>query len=135
MMKIEVLYSSLEHARFYHKMLDMCSCKDTYHRALVYSLGICRETRDHIREIYDFKTDFINPECLHYGWQTGGSSRVVRLAFNLYCCCVPSIDHVKDILEEAERYTPDELFACSYAPYFWQAIKLRYPEYCEKEAS
>ena len=40
MMKIEVLYSSLEHACFYHKMLDMCSCKDTYHRALVYSLGI-----------------------------------------------------------------------------------------------
>ncbi len=134
-MKTVILFSSIEHARFFHKMLNVCYCKDTCHQALLYSLGICKETRDHFREIYDFKTDFINLKCLRDGWQTSESSRVVRLAFNLYFCGVPSIDDVKSVLEEAELYTPDALFACVYAPYFWQAIKLRYPEYCDKEVS
>lgn len=28
-------------------------------------------------------------------------------------------------------YAPSEIFCCSYAPYFWEAIKIRYPEYTE----
>jgi len=24
----------------------------------------------------------------------------------------------------------EELFYCGYAPYFWQAVKIRYLEYC-----
>jgi hypothetical protein len=27
------------------------------------------------------------------------------------------------------RYGVDEIFCCGYAPYFYEAIKLRYPEY------
>ena len=27
--------------------------------------------------------------------------------------------------------TPDEIFCCSYAPYYFEAIMLRYPEYLE----
>ena len=26
-------------------------------------------------------------------------------------------------------YAPSEIFCCSYAPYFWEAIQIRYPEY------
>ena len=27
-------------------------------------------------------------------------------------------------------YVVDEIFTCSYAPYYWEAIRLRFPEYC-----
>ncbi len=28
-----------------------------------------------------------------------------------------------------------DIFCCGYAVYFWQSIKLRYPEYCQKQKS
>lgn len=48
-------------------------------------LGIDRDTREHINRIYDFKSGCVKTECLHEGWQTSGSVRIVRMAFNLYC--------------------------------------------------
>ncbi len=32
-------------------------------------------------------------------------------------------------MDECRRYTVEELFCCAYAPYFWQAVQIRYPEY------
>lgn len=29
----------------------------------------------------------------------------------------------------SEYYNPSEIFCCSYAPYFVEALKIRYPEY------
>ena len=29
----------------------------------------------------------------------------------------------------SKEYAPSEIFCCSYAPYFWDAIKIRYPDY------
>ena len=82
--------------------------------------------------IYNFKTGCVKTECLHEGWQTSGSIKVVRMAFNLYCDGTPSVndyDGVEEQVDECRRYTVDELFCCAYAPYFWQAIQIRYPEY------
>lgn len=64
---------------------------------------------------------------------TSGSAKIVRMAFNLYCNNTPSIDAHKDAeeqLRECKEYTVEELFSCEYARYFWEAIKIRYPEYC-----
>ena len=58
---------------------------DVYHKSLCYCLGISDDTRRNINRIYDFKTGCVKPECLHDGWQTSGSEKVVRMAFNLYC--------------------------------------------------
>ena len=55
------------------------------------------------------------------------------MAFNLYCNGTPSVDDYKkreDQLLECSQYTVEELFCSGYARYFWEAIKLRYPEYC-----
>lgn len=112
-----------EHERFYVQMLDAEKCSDGYHRALFYTLGISRETRSHIRDLYDFSNGGIKPEGLSAPWQTGGTIRVCRLAFNLWNGWTEAGD---------ERYsTPHELFDCSYAPYFFEAIRLRYPDYCQ----
>ena len=32
-------------------------------------------------------------------------------------------------LKEAVLYSVEELFYCSYAPFFWQAVQIRYPEF------
>ena len=34
----------------------------------------------------------------------------------------------------SSAYAPSEIFCCSYAPYFWEAIKIRYPEYTRFES-
>ena len=55
--------------------------------------------------------------------------RVIRMAFNLYCDGMPSVKCTRQKIEECQNYSVSELFCCSYAPFFWQAIQLRYPEY------
>ena len=85
-----------------------------------------------VYRIYDFKTGCVITECLHEGWQTSGSVRVIRMAFNLYCNGTPSVSDYEDAeeqVDECRQYTVEEIFCCAYAPYFWQAIQIRYPEY------
>ncbi|MCU6711553.1 DUF6075 family protein [Paenibacillus sp. J5C_2022] len=115
-----------EHEQFYHQMLNERKCNDSYHRALFYTLGIAHDTRNHIRDLFDFSNGGIKPEGLSAAWQTGSSARVSRLAFNLWNGWSES---------GGERYSmPHELFDCNYALYFFEAIRLRYPEYCRGRA-
>lgn len=103
-----------------------------YHKALCYCIGMNEDTRRNVDRIYNFKTGCVKPECLHEGWQTSGSAKVVRMAFNLYCNGTPSVDDeqgTEEQVDECRRYSVEDLFCCCYAPYFWQAIQIRYPEY------
>lgn len=84
-----------------------------YHKALCYCIGINNDTRRNANRIYDFKTGRVKTECLQEGWQTSGSVKVVRMAFNLYCNSTPSVDDYKDAeeqLNECRQYTVEELF-------------------------
>ena len=87
-----ITFMNKEHKEFYLEYLPKCRWKDVYHKALVYCLGIDRDTRKHVNRIYDFKNGSVKPECLQEGWQTSGSVRVVRMAFNLYCNRYESLD-------------------------------------------
>lgn len=76
--------------------------------------------------------------CLQEGWQTSESLKVVRMAYNLYCNCMPSVSDytdVKEQMDECRLYTAENLFNCAYAPYFWQAVQIRYPEYASYDHS
>lgn len=126
-------FRNQEHEEFYIENLMRCRYQDAYHKALIYCLGISSDTRRNIKRIYDFNTGDIKPKCLQEGWQTSGSLRVVRLAFNLYCNGTPSVSgkrNVTDKLAECRCYTVEDIFCCEYARYFWEAIRIRYPEYC-----
>ena len=98
----------------------------------MYCLGISGDTRRNIERIFDFSKGSVKPKCLEEGWTTSGSARVVRMAFNLFCNGTPSVHGLKGEakLEECQRYTVEDMFCCEYAVYFWEAIKVRYPEYC-----
>lgn len=129
----KIIFKNEEHRRFYEEYLQKCRVKDTYHKALVYCLGINRDTRQHAGSVYDFGTGYVKTECLKQGWVTSGSERVIRMAFNLYCGGAPSIydyDDPEKQLGECANYAADELFCCGNARYFWEAVKIRYPEYC-----
>ena len=38
-------------------------------------------------------------------------------------------EDAEEQVDECRQYTVEEIFCCAYAPYFWQAIQIRYPEY------
>ena len=128
----EIIFINEAHEKFYYEKLKEVREQDAYHKALCYCLGISSDTRRNINSIYDFKTGDIKTECLREGWQTGSSMKVVRLAFNLYCNGTPSVDDYKEPEEqiyECMKYTVEDLFCCTYALFFWQAIQIRYPDY------
>jgi len=115
-------FADREHKAFFSEMLAKTRNNDTYHQAFFYAMGICAETRRNIHTLFDFKEDGIRPEGLAAAWQTGGTRRLCRLAFNLWNGWTEE--------EKENRSTPYELFDCGFAPYFFEAIRLRYPEYC-----
>ena len=128
----ELIFISEAHEKFYYEKLKEVRYEDVYHKALIYCLGICNDTRNNIYRIFDFQNGLVKPKCLNEGWQTSGSTKVVRMAFNLFCNGMPSVENYRkkdDQLKEAASYSVEDLFCCSYAPYFWQAIQIRYPEY------
>ena len=84
-----IIIISDAHEKFYYEKLKEVRYQDVYHKALVYCLGVNRDTREHIDQIYDFKTGYVKTECLREGWQTSGSVKAIRMAFNLYCDGAP----------------------------------------------
>ena len=114
------------HEQEYKALLQRmnASNRDVYRKALAYLITADDECKKHIDNIYDFEECCIIPRCLNEGWQTGTSLKTCRLAFNLYNGGLGWCD-------EDDRYlvTPAELFCCSLAPFYLEAVKLRYPEY------
>lgn len=132
-----IIFQTKEHEDFFFSKIQKCRYQDVYHAALVYCLGLSEDTRKHVEQIYDFKTGCVRTECLSKGWQTSGSKKIVRMAYSLYNNGTPSIydyDNSEDQLRECSLYSAEDLFCCSYAPFFWQAVKIRYPEYCGETA-
>lgn len=126
-----IIFANEEHEKFYYETLGRVRLQDCYHKALVYILGISEDTRNHFSQIYDIKAGDIKTECLRSGWQTSGSVKAVRLAFNLYTDGTPSVDdnHEDDQIAECMAYAASDIFCCGYAMYLCQGIMLRYPEY------
>jgi len=123
-------FADSEHLDFYSEQLVRLN-PDCYLKALVYALGICSDTRRNFDSLYDVKGKHVVPGTINSGWQTGGSLKITRLAFQLFTDGTPSAfsAHGKADADECIRYSVSDIFCCGYAPYFVEAIKLRYPEY------
>lgn len=80
----EIKFTSKEHENFYKTMIQQSGNSDSCHRAFFYCIGISDTTRRNIGRIFDFEQDRIKPDGLHEGWQTGGTVRITRFAFNLW---------------------------------------------------
>lgn len=102
---------------------------DVYYKTLVYTLGMCETTREHFRQIFDIEKGEINIDSISVAWQTGTSTKVTRMAFSLWNTCMFDSEEDFENGKKSSYYNPNEIFCCSYAPYFYEAIKIRYPEY------
>ena len=90
-----IIFKDKEHENFYHEYLQKCRYQDVYHKALVYCLGLSKDTRVNAERIYDFETGLVQTSCLGEGWQTSGTVKIVRMAYNLYCNGTPSVDDTR----------------------------------------
>ena len=120
-----------EHEEFYKEKLNEIGQEDVYRKALVYTLGICETTRENFTDIFNIKEGLINRDSLQRAYQTSTSMKVTRLSFSLWNS--NSYDSDEDLKNGiiSTHYNPSDIFCCSYARYFYEAIKIRYPEYTE----
>lgn len=116
-----MLFKDSNHKDFFYQALNKCHIKDSYHKALFYTLAIDKDCRNNIKDIFDYENDCIKLDCLNKGWQTSGSYKTILLSFNLWN------GYIKE--DTPNESSPYELFTCEYSPFFIEAIKIRYPEY------
>ena len=125
-------FVSKEHQKFllekFNEMIQLGKT-DVYYKSIIYTLGICETTRKNFDDIFNLKRGEINIDALQGKYQTGTSEKVTRLAFSLWNGC--NYDREQDIENKnlSANYNVSEIFSCGYAPYFYEAIKIRYPEY------
>jgi len=112
-----------EHQAFYDGCIARANAQsDPYRKALFYTLGLFEETRRNINRLYDFGERGIRFEGLRAGWQTSGTLRAIRLAFNLYNGYTGEEDETEPLL-----FSPYDLFETTgLMPYFFEAIMLRF---------
>lgn len=118
-----------QHKQFYEQKINERGTADVYRRALIYTLAMCPVTREHFNDIFDLDEGLINRNSLQAAYQTSTSAKVTRMAFSLWNsnCWDSDEDLEQGIL--SPYYNTSDIFCCSYAPYFYEAIKIRYPQY------
>lgn len=112
-------YINQEHKKFYQRTIKSVGVNDTYHQALFYTLGIDKDCRSHIHDLYDFQNYRVKLNAINQPWQTTGSMQCTLLAYNLYNGYVYKKDY--------QESTPYDLFSSEYGFYFIESVKLRYP--------
>ena len=131
---MDIHFADMEHLNFYRETCARAETDgkrlDSYFRSLVYLCGLTPDIRAHFSDIFDWEDWSICPESLSAGWQTGTSLRITRLAFNLWNGC--GSDDPDEGTVQAE-YLPDNLFSCGYMKFFFEALRLRFPE-CSTQA-
>ncbi len=116
------------HQDFFEKMVARTRTQDDpYRKALFYALGLTRETRANIDDVYDFAEHCPRFSAIRKGWQTSTSAKVTRLAFNLY-------NGYNGNRSDAQKwYSPYELFGDGLMEYMFEAVRLLYPHYSAAE--
>ena len=107
---------------------------DGYHLSLADLLTMDAVLRYHIGALYDVKKDVIIFEGLSKPFQTHTSLKTTRLAFNLWNGTVYDSDPPETYIDKngekeyvpSKYYAPDRIFHCTYAPYYFEAIKMRF---------
>lgn len=126
------------HETLFRVIMQKMQSKDVYHQTVAYLIALDDVCKKHVEEIFDFKENVIKTESLKKAWQTGTSKKTTRLAFNLWNGWDTDGESYTDDdgymnSLPSRYYTVDNIFCCSYAPYYWEAVKIRYPEYTDTD--
>lgn len=133
-----MIFLNNEHKSFYMERMEKI-VNDSYHSALIYLLGLTAETRKNFNTLVKYNNEpvpcslSIKPYKMNQAWQTGTTYKITRLAFNLFNGFSYEYDDISKDDEGKQhisnKYTPYFLFCNTMAPYFIQAIIIKYPEY------
>ena len=116
------------HKDFYIRCVSKANAADDpYRKALFYTLGHTSETRRNISSLYDFDESGIILDGLFGGFQTSTSIKATRMAFNLYNGFTGDTGGKRN--DSPDNYCPYNLYDTGLMAYFFEAAKLRYPEY------
>lgn len=122
-----LFYDETHKARYYKLLQDYTNgTADPYREQLAYLIALTPETYNHRSWLYDEQERIIKPDGVKADWQTGSTTRLTLLAFNLFTNSTAFCPE-----DMASYCTPEHIFCCELASYFIQAIKIRYPEYIE----
>ena len=132
-----IKFINSEQRRFFETNVEKLGiAHDPYRLALVYALSLTENCRKHFNKCYNTSTRRICLDVLDSDWTTGTDMKVIHLGFCLFTARIPTVYSERDFENrfwEAYSYNPSELFCTSLAPYFFEAIKLRYSEYFDDE--
>ena len=128
-----IKFKDEEHKERYNELCGKVAKPDCYRQSLFYLFSLDKDCYAHIDKLFNFDDNCIRLKGLEGGWHTGTSSRTVRLAFNLWNgYCYEGKTYKDENGEEQDlpsaSYTPENIFCSCLAPYYFEAIKLRYPE-------
>ena len=124
-------FKNEKHREFYEENVKRFGA-DEYLESLIYLVGLSSTTRKQWSEIYQEEYKMIKPEVLKEPWQTGTSLKILRLGFQLYTDKTISDTNFETgeyDINECRRYSVSDIFCCEYAPFFIEALKIRYPWY------
>ena len=135
---LPIKFRNMTHETNYHFICTLMKKSDIERKVLAYLFSLDVVCCIHIREIYDFDENTIIPNAFDKEWQTSTSRKTTRLAFNLFNgCCSDGETYIgSDTFEEllpSAYFTPVNLFCCEYAPYYIEALKMRFPEYFKED--
>lgn len=126
-MKIQnIHFKNKKHSDRYKILIMKMDKDDVYHKSFAYLIALNDDCYKHVTDIFDISGHRIVPEGLTSAWQTSSSLRVTCLAFNLWSGYCFDNDAV------SPRYSVSEIFYDINAKYFFEAVKLRYPEMFSK---
>lgn len=131
-----MMFIDNEHEKFYNEKLEELKGygkTDVYYKSLIYTLGICETTRENFTRIFNIKKGEINIDSINAAFQTSTSAKTTRMAFSLWNRCMYDSEEDLKNGKMSSEYNPSQIFCCSYAPYFYEGIKIRYPEYVRQK--
>lgn len=132
-MKIHnIHFKNKTHSDRYKELMSKMKHDNVYYRAVAYLIALNDDCYKHLSSIFNIEKGIISFECINEGWQTSSSFRVTRLIYNLWngYCYEESDDEDPPVSKD---YTVSEIFYDSDARYYFEAVKLRYPEMFRRE--
>ena len=131
---MEIRFKDKDHELNYLSLFQEMKKQSSAHQAVAYLLALDPICFLHCRELYDFREGHTIPRGLDEAWHTLKSRRTTRLAFNLFDGYFSDGETYigSDGFEEmlpSRYYTPFNFFGCYDAPYYVEAVRIRFPKF------
>ena len=122
--KSSIIFKNENHKIQYFEILSKMNCTDSYHRSAAYLITLAELVPN---DVFNFKDDHIILDGLNKSWQTSSTQRTTRLMYNLWNGWAYENKNAKANSIASPLYSVESIFCdYEYAPYFCEAIRIRF---------